>query len=103
MSGWPDCLPFPRAVALLHDPDSEEQPGGKFSLESAAWPNLDALWSMPLHIIKVCAVAIHRDELEYTPQEEETADLACKIPGYEFSGYVVSGHAASPFPPGTEV
>lgn len=101
MSNWPDSLDFPGALALLHWLEPENN--NPFVLSDAAWPNLDLSSSLPLHIVKVCAVAIHRDELEWTKKEKADNAYVCKTPGYEFSGYVVSTSPYSPLRPGTEV
>ncbi|SPQ22016.1 16a1b4f1-962c-4521-8c61-cf34e557d900 [Thermothielavioides terrestris] len=90
MSAWPDCLPFPGAVVLMRKPDSES--GCPFSLENAAWPNLAIESALPMHVIKICAVGIHRDELE-SARDADKVDLTCNIPGYEFSGYEQSAAA----------
>jgi hypothetical protein len=100
MSTWPSCVGFPDAVELLHwrNPGG----GGMFDLGLADWPNLIPA-ILPLHIVKVCAVAIHRDELELTEAEKADDDFVCKNPGYEFSGYVVSTSPYSPLGLGAEV
>ncbi|KAK3685909.1 hypothetical protein B0T22DRAFT_351786, partial [Podospora appendiculata] len=51
------------------------------------------------HVIQVFAVALTRDEFSW-PEPRSICD---PIPGYEFSGYVVSAPIASPFKPGTHV
>jgi hypothetical protein len=79
------------------------EPKGTFRLENAAWPNLSGDSALPPHVVKVCAVALHRDELEFPANELGYGDWISKIPGHEFSGYVVSAHPDSPLPPGTEV
>lgn len=100
MSTWPSCAGAPDAAELLH----WRNPGGNstFDLGLAGWPDLIPA-ILPLHIVKVCAVAIHRDELQLTEAERADNDFVCKIPGYEFSGYVVSTSPHSPLEPGTEV
>lgn len=100
MSAWPYFRPRPLAAALLHWPTSHD---GPFVLDHATWPNLELSSLLPLHIVKVCAVGIHRDELELTKEEKANDDFVCKSPGYEFSGYVVSTSPYSPLRPGTAV
>ncbi len=100
MSYWPNCLDEPAAVALLHWLNSDTDI--PFALSEAAWPNLEIHSLLPLHIIKVCAVAIHRDEIEWTKEQASHSD-ECRTPGFEFSGYVVSTSPYSPLLVGTEV
>ncbi len=102
MSSWPSSFNQPAAVALLHWLDVNAQ-WSKFTVHDANWPNLDISSSLPLHIVKVCAVAIHRDELTWTGEEVTRRDYCYKKPGFEFSGYVVSTSPHSPMRPGTEV
>ncbi|KAK3308953.1 uncharacterized protein B0T15DRAFT_573020 [Chaetomium strumarium] len=100
MSTWPEQLAFPGAEVLHHylSPEGKDT----FTLEDAAWPNVQSHSTLPLHVVQVCAVAIHRDELELTEEERNGPIPVRKIPGYEFSGYVVSAAPDSPLSPGTE-
>jgi hypothetical protein len=100
MSTWPAGVKFPKARELMLrlDPDNEEQ----WVLQDSSWPPLDIQSPLPLLVIKVCAVAIHRDELVLTEEERADKDFH-RNPGYEFSGYVVSASPQSPLRPGTEV
>ncbi|KAJ4306266.1 hypothetical protein N0V88_001064 [Collariella sp. IMI 366227] len=62
-----------------------------------------ASWPLPLHVVKVCAVAFHRDELRFTAEEMNNPDVRFKSVGYEFSGIVVSAAPNSPLQLGMEV
>lgn len=100
MSTWPSCIRLPDATELLHwrNPNGE----ATFDLGLGTWPYpIPAI--LPLHVVKVCAVAIHRDELELTEEEKADDEFVCKIPGYEFSGYVVSASPYSALQVGIEV
>jgi NADPH:quinone reductase-like Zn-dependent oxidoreductase len=101
MSSWPEQLPFPGAKELHHylNPEGEDV----FSWEEGTWPNVQRHPTLPLHVIKVCAVAIHRDELKLTEEERNAPVPVRRIPGYEFSGYVVSATPGSSLPPKTKV
>ncbi|KAK4154608.1 hypothetical protein C8A00DRAFT_14304 [Chaetomidium leptoderma] len=87
MSDWPSSIDPPECLELRHyiDPDDYES---AWSLEDGEWPSLDVYSALPLHIVKVCAVAIHRDELKMSELEKERVGLVGQNPGYEFSGYV---------------
>ncbi len=105
MSHWPSSINRPEAVALLHWLDSHTQQSS-FIVHEWTWPNLEITSDLPLHIIKVCAVAVNRGELGdlcWTPEERSRVGYTCKIPGFEFSGIVVSTSPHSPLCPGTEV
>ena len=100
MSTWPAGVQLPKSRELLLrlDPENEEQ----WVLQDASWPDLNIRSPLPLLVIKVCAVAIHRDELVLTEKEQADKNF-CRNPGYEFSGYVVSASPQSPLRPRSEV
>ncbi|KAK4041817.1 hypothetical protein C8A01DRAFT_14533 [Parachaetomium inaequale] len=85
MSTWPSKVKLPKSRELLLrlDPENEEQ----WVLQDAPWPPLDMHSPLPLLVIKVCAVAIHRDELVLADKKHADKGF-CRNPGYEFSGYV---------------
>ncbi len=101
MSDWPSLIPAPDTVALLQLRGSDGE--GFFGLGDIGWPETNVESLLPLHIIKVCAVGIHRDEVQLPDHTKKDPDFVYKCPGFEFSGYVVSTSPNSPLPPGTEV
>lgn len=98
---WPDFIPSPGGAVLLHCLDRD----GKETFEALPgdWPCLDIHSHLPLHVIQVCSVALHRGELDFTEDEIDDDPYLGTIPGYEFSGYVVATSPRSPLKPGTEV
>ncbi|KAL2255806.1 hypothetical protein VTK26DRAFT_2682 [Humicola hyalothermophila] len=97
---WPDPPP-PNGVTLLRVSGDD---GVEFvDQQNAEWPELDIESHLPLHVIRVCSVSIHRGELKPAARGGDHDPPACSVPGYEFSGYVVATSPRSPLMPGTEV
>ncbi|KXX76527.1 Quinone-oxidoreductase, chloroplastic [Madurella mycetomatis] len=115
MSKWPKSSQ-PVAKELLHCIDENNNNADVFRIDDPQWPGVDAVSNLPLHILRVHAVAIHSGEI--WPRRENGAEdddeapervpgdsdkEPCQISGHEFSGVVVSTSSRSPLKPGTEV
>ncbi|GAB1314048.1 Quinone-oxidoreductase, chloroplastic [Madurella fahalii] len=111
MSSWPRSFPQPAAKEFLHCIDENNNNADVFTIDDSEWPDADDVISnLPLHIVHVHAVAIHRGEIyprekgeqpEWMPSDSD--EDPCRILGHEFSGVVVSTSPRSPLNPGTEV
>ncbi|KAK3903328.1 hypothetical protein C8A05DRAFT_14705 [Staphylotrichum tortipilum] len=85
MSYWPDFLPPPDTTALLQLRGPEDE--ALFGLGDTGWPSLKIPALLPLHIVKVCAIGIHRDEARLSDRARNDSDFLYHCPGFEFSGY----------------
>lgn len=94
MSAWPQGREPPEMAIVRHDPET-----GTLSLvRSREFP--DPRKTVPRgHVIQVCAVALTNGELGW----QGPRSLGRPIPGYDFSGYVLSAPQSSPFQPGSQV
>ncbi|KAK3378378.1 hypothetical protein B0H63DRAFT_525613 [Podospora didyma] len=91
MSAWPRSIPPLELTALYRDKVNKT-----VYLGPTEFP--DPTLSEPrAHVIQVCAVALTHGELDWPTTHDRP------IPGYEYSGYVVSAPAHSPFTPGLQV
>lgn len=112
MSYWPSGHRRPRAHELLHCVDEKNGNIDVFTLDDASWPTVRNIFSnLPLHIVQIHAVSIHRGEVWPRHLSDGKAPKSlpgvdndpCKTVGHEFSGIVVSTSPRSPLKPGTEV
>ena len=98
---WPPAADFTPGKLLLHNLDSDGK--DEFLIRNGGWPYLSLPDPLPVHVIMVCAVTLHRGELKL-PEEDEDGNIPIgEVPGFEFSGYVVSTSPRSPYYPGTEI
>ncbi|KAK3327381.1 hypothetical protein B0T19DRAFT_161530 [Cercophora scortea] len=93
MAPWPSSHPQWDFEALYHDPTTSKCHVGPTSLPDPT------ILTPRGHVIQVVAVALTRDEFSWSGPKS----VCNPIPGYEFSGHVVSAPISSPFKPGTHV
>lgn len=115
MSKWPRSFPQPVTKELLHCIDENNNNADVFTIDDSSWPDVNVVSNLPLHVVRVHAVAIHRGEIwprengagddDEAPEgvSDDSDEEPCEIPGHEFSGVVVSTSPRSPLKPGTEV
>jgi hypothetical protein len=101
MSEWPSSFPQPIAKELSRTIGDEGD--DTLMMEDAQWPDLNVSSNLPLHVIGVYAVGLHRGEIWPNRLDRDEDDVPCRLAGYEFSGIVMSTSPRSPLKPGTEV
>jgi hypothetical protein len=98
---WSCGNELPKGKALRHSINSKNEDA--WSIKVTGWTDVSGHCSaLSFFAARVCAVAIHRDELAFTEEDSESR-LCPHHSRLRVSGYVVSASHFSPLKPGLRV